>query len=71
MQSHQPGWEGTILAFALIFTVLLGVVYAVAIVFQIRGPLAGHPDRVDRGDGGFAAPAAVDQERVWPHTTAI
>lgn len=38
MQSHQPSWEGTILAFALIFTVLLGVVYAIAIVFRFAVP---------------------------------
>jgi hypothetical protein len=38
MQSHRPGWEGTILAFAMIFTVLLGAVYAVAIVFRFAVP---------------------------------
>jgi hypothetical protein len=38
MQSHRPGLEGTILAFALIFTVLLGAVYAVAMVFRFAVP---------------------------------
>jgi hypothetical protein len=38
MQSDRPGWEATILAFALIFTVLLGAVYAVAIVFKFAVP---------------------------------
>jgi hypothetical protein len=34
----QPSWEGTILAFAMIFTVLLGVVYGVAVVFKFAVP---------------------------------
>jgi antibiotic biosynthesis monooxygenase (ABM) superfamily enzyme len=34
----QPRWEGTILAFAMIFTVLLGVVYGVAGVFKFAVP---------------------------------
>jgi hypothetical protein len=38
MRSRQPGWEGMILAFVMIFTVLLGAVYAVAIVFRFAVP---------------------------------
>ena len=38
MQSQQPGWEGTILAFAIIFTVLLGATYGVAVVFKFAVP---------------------------------
>src|SRR5436309_417826 len=38
MCSKQPGWEGTILAFAIIFTVLLGAVYGVAVVFKFAIP---------------------------------
>jgi len=34
----QPSWEGTILAFAMIFTVLLGAVYGVAVVFKSAVP---------------------------------
>jgi hypothetical protein len=34
----QPSWEGTILAFAMIFTVLLGAVYGVAVVFKFAVP---------------------------------
>ncbi|HEX5692532.1 MAG TPA: hypothetical protein VFX76_21100 [Roseiflexaceae bacterium] len=38
MQPQQPRWEGLILAFVMIFTVLLGIVYAVAVVFRITVP---------------------------------
>jgi hypothetical protein len=38
MQPQQPGWEGTILAFAIIFTILLGATYSVAIVFKFAVP---------------------------------
>jgi hypothetical protein len=38
MGSRHPSWEGLILAFVMIFTVLLGVVYAVAIVFRFAVP---------------------------------
>jgi len=34
----QPSWEGTILAFAMIFTVLLGAVYGFAVVFKFAVP---------------------------------
>ena len=34
----QPSWEVTILAFAMIFTVLLGAVYGVAVVFKFAVP---------------------------------
>ncbi len=34
----QPSWEGTLLAFAMIFTVLLGAVYGVAVVFKFAVP---------------------------------
>ena len=37
MPTKQPGWEGTALAFALIFTVLMGVTYDAAI--YSRGPV--------------------------------
>jgi hypothetical protein len=38
MRPQQPRWEGLILAFVLIFTVLLGVVYSVAVVFRFAVP---------------------------------
>jgi hypothetical protein len=38
VRSRQPGWEGIFLAFAMIFTVLLGVVYSVAVVFKFAVP---------------------------------
>jgi hypothetical protein len=38
MSSQQPSWEGIFLAFAMIFTVLLGVVYGVAVVFRFAVP---------------------------------
>jgi hypothetical protein len=37
MQSDQSSWEGTLLMFALLFTVLMGVTYAAAI--WIRTPI--------------------------------
>lgn len=38
MPPRQPGWEGTMLLFAMVFTVLLGIVYAVAIVLRFAVP---------------------------------
>ena len=38
MRPRQPGWEGPILAFVMIFTVLLGSVYGVAVVFKFAVP---------------------------------
>jgi hypothetical protein len=38
MPTKQPGWEGTLLAFALIFTVLMGVTYGAAIYFRTPIP---------------------------------
>jgi len=38
MRSQQPRWEGLILAFAMIFTVLLGSVYGIAVVFKFAVP---------------------------------
>jgi hypothetical protein len=38
MKSGQPGWEGIILAFVIIFTVLLGSVYGVAVVYKFAVP---------------------------------
>jgi hypothetical protein len=38
MQSQQPGWEGTILAFAIIFTILLGATYSIAVVYKFAVP---------------------------------
>jgi hypothetical protein len=38
MRSRQPSWEGIFLAFALIFTVLLGAVYGGAVVFRFAVP---------------------------------
>jgi hypothetical protein len=38
MKSGQPGWEGIILAFVIIFTVLLGSVYGVAVVNKFAVP---------------------------------
>ena len=38
MQPQQPRLEGLILAFVMIFTVLLGVVYAAAVVFRFAVP---------------------------------
>jgi hypothetical protein len=38
MSTKQPGWEGTFLAFAIIFTVLLGAAYGVAATYRTRIP---------------------------------
>ena len=38
MQPQQPGWEGTILAFIMIFTVLLGSIYGIAVAFKFAVP---------------------------------
>ncbi len=38
MQSNQSSWEGTILIFALLFTVLMGVTYGAAIWFRTPIP---------------------------------
>jgi hypothetical protein len=38
MKTGRPNWEGFFLAFAMIFTVLLGAVYGVAVVFQFAVP---------------------------------
>lgn len=38
MPPKQPNWEGTFLAFGLIFTTLLGVMYAIANVFRFSIP---------------------------------
>ena len=38
MQPNQSSWEGTILVFALLFTVLMGVTYGVAVMFRTPIP---------------------------------
>jgi hypothetical protein len=38
MKTGRPSWEGFFLAFAMIFTVLLGAVYGVAVVFRFAVP---------------------------------
>lgn len=38
MQSKQPSWEGAILAFAMMFTVLLGIAYALSVTFRLPIP---------------------------------
>ena len=38
MKNGRSTWEGFFLAFAMIFTVLLGVVYGVAVVFKFAVP---------------------------------
>ena len=38
MNTGRPSWEGIFLAFAMIFTVLLGAVYGVAVVFRFAVP---------------------------------
>lgn len=38
MNKERPSWEGFFLAFAMIFTVLLGAVYGVAVVFRFAVP---------------------------------
>lgn len=38
MPTQEPNWEGLILAFAMIFTVLLGVFYGVSMLFRTPVP---------------------------------
>jgi cytochrome c biogenesis protein CcdA len=38
MSTNQPSWEGTFLAFALIFTVLIGLAYVFANIFRFPVP---------------------------------
>ena len=38
MKPQQPGWEGIILAFVMIFTVLLGSIYGIAVAFKFAVP---------------------------------
>lgn len=38
MSTKQPGWEGTFLAFAMIFTVLIGLGYVFANFFRFPIP---------------------------------
>ena len=38
MKTGRPSWEGIFLAFAMIFTVLLGAFYGVAVVFRLAVP---------------------------------
>lgn len=38
MRSQQPGWEGSILAFAIIFTVLIGIAYSLSATYRIPIP---------------------------------
>jgi hypothetical protein len=38
MSTNQPSWEGTFLAFAMIFTVLIGLAYVFANIFRIPVP---------------------------------
>ncbi len=38
MESDQSSWEGTLLMFALLFTVLMGVTYGAAIWFRTPIP---------------------------------
>jgi hypothetical protein len=38
MKTGRPSWEGIFLAFAMIFTVLLGAVYGIAVVFRFAVP---------------------------------
>jgi Flp pilus assembly protein TadB len=40
MPEKSPGWEGTILAFVMIATVLIGVAYSIALVYAIPVPWA-------------------------------
>lgn len=40
MAPESPGWEGTILAFVMIFTVLVGVAYSIALVYATPVPWA-------------------------------
>lgn len=38
MPEQPPGWEGTILAFVVIATVLIGSAYSIALVYDIPTP---------------------------------
>lgn len=38
MPEQSPGWEGTILAFIIIATVLIGSAYSVALVYETPVP---------------------------------
>jgi hypothetical protein len=38
MPTQQPNWEGLLLAFGMIFTVLLGLAYGVSIFFRTPIP---------------------------------
>jgi hypothetical protein len=38
MPTKQPSWEGTFLVFAMLFTVLMGITYGVAIYFRTPIP---------------------------------
>ena len=38
MSTKQPSWEGTILAFAAIFTVLIGTAYGLAVWYRTPIP---------------------------------
>ena len=38
MPTKQPSWEGTILAFAIIFTVLIGTAYGLAVWYHTPIP---------------------------------
>lgn len=40
MNQKSPGWEGVILAFVMIATVLIGVAYSVALVYSTPIPWA-------------------------------
>lgn len=40
MPEKSPGWEGTILAFVMIATVLIGSAYGIALVYEIPVPWA-------------------------------
>lgn len=40
MSTKQPGWEGAFLAFAMIFTVLIGLAYVFANFFRTAIPWA-------------------------------
>jgi Flp pilus assembly protein TadB len=40
MPEKSPGWEGTILAFVMIATVLIGVAYSIALVYATPIPWA-------------------------------
>jgi hypothetical protein len=41
MSTNQPSWEGSFLAFAMIFTVLIGLAYVFANLFRTPIPWLG------------------------------